>query len=155
MLEGGGWHIEDLREIQDYRALRQAIGLRRMPSLSTFGDWLVRQGGSGGVEAMVVICEEVGGEIGKGLATPEYTLDVDATIIEAEKKEAQWASRKVKGYQPILGFLAENGVCLRREFRGGNVASQSGALEFFRRLGVMSTKRGASGRGLQLSKMLE
>lgn len=39
MLEGGGRHIEDLREIQDDEALRQAIGLRRMPSLSTFGDW--------------------------------------------------------------------------------------------------------------------
>ncbi|MDH7511526.1 MAG: IS1380 family transposase, partial [Clostridiales bacterium] len=74
MLEGGGRHIEDLREIQDDWALRQAIGLRRMPSLSTFGDWLVRQGGSGGMGAMVGVSEEVAGEIGKRLAIQEYTL---------------------------------------------------------------------------------
>ncbi len=133
MLEGGGRHIEDLREIQDDGALRQAIGLRRMPSLSTFGDWLVRQGGSGGVGAMVGVSEEVAGEIWKRMACSEYTLDVDATVIEAEKKEAQWTYKKVKGYQPILAFLAENGVCLTHEFREGNVAAQSGALEFLRR----------------------
>jgi len=133
MLEGGGRHIEDLREIQDDRALRQAIGLRRMPSLSTFGDWLVRQGGSGGVEAMVGVSEEVVGEMQKRLAIPEYTLDIDATVIEAEKKEAQWTYKKVKGYQPILAFLAESGVCLTQEFREGNVVAQSGALQFFRR----------------------
>jgi hypothetical protein len=104
-----------------------------MPSLSTFGDWLVRQGGSGGVEAMVGVSEEVAGEIGKRLAIQEYTLDVDATVIEAEKKEAQWTYKKIKGYQPILGFLAESGVCLTHEFREGNVAAQSGALEFFKR----------------------
>jgi hypothetical protein len=38
MLEGGGRHIEDLREIQDDEALRQIVGLDRMPSVLTFGD---------------------------------------------------------------------------------------------------------------------
>ena len=43
MLAGGGRHIEDLREIRDDEALRVLVGLRRMPSVSTFGDWLVRR----------------------------------------------------------------------------------------------------------------
>lgn len=73
MLEGGGRHIEDLGEIQEDRALRQAIGLRRMTSLSTFGDWLVRRGRSGGVEAMGG-SEEVAGEMGKRLAIPARRL---------------------------------------------------------------------------------
>jgi hypothetical protein len=42
MLVGGGRHIEDLREIRDDKSLRALVGVRRMPSLSTFGDWLVR-----------------------------------------------------------------------------------------------------------------
>jgi len=133
MLEGGGRHIEDLREIRDDRTLRRLVGLRRMPSLSTFGDWLGRMGRSGGVEAMVKVDEEVAELILKRLATPESTLDVDATVIEAEKKEAEWTYKKVKGYQPILGFLAENGICLAHEFREGNVAAQSGALKFLKR----------------------
>jgi len=133
MLEGGGHHIEDLREIRDDETLRQLIGLRRMPSLSTFGDWLVRTGANGGVGAMTGISEEVAGTIWKRMATAQYTLDVDATVIEAEKREAQWTYKKVRGYQPILGFLAENGVCLAHEFREGNVPAQSGALAFLKR----------------------
>ena len=43
MLAGGGRHVEDLREIRDDEALRVLVGLRRMPSVSTFGDWLVRR----------------------------------------------------------------------------------------------------------------
>ncbi len=133
MVEGGGRHIEDLREIRDDETLRWLVGLSRMPSLSTFGDWLVRMGASGGVEAMGQISEEVAETIWKRMATAEYTLDVDATVIEAEKREAQWTYKKVRGYQPILGFLAETGVCLAHEFREGNVAAQSGALRFLKR----------------------
>ena len=133
MLEGGGRHIEDLREIRDDETLRRLVGLRRMPSLSTFGDWLVRVGASGGVEALTGIDEEVAGTIWKRVARAEYTVDVDATVIEAEKKEAQWTYKKVKGYQPIMGFLAEEGACLTHEFREGNVAAQSGAVGFLRR----------------------
>jgi hypothetical protein len=133
MLEGGGRHIEDLREIRDDETLRQLVGLRRMPSLSTFGDWMARAGANGGVEALTGIDEEVAGTIWRRLARAEYTLDVDATVIEAEKREAQWTYKKVKGYQPILGFLAEDGVCLTHEFREGNVAAQSGAVAFLRR----------------------
>lgn len=48
MMEGGGRHVEDLREIQDDVALRALVGLEKMPSLSTFGDWLARTGAQGG-----------------------------------------------------------------------------------------------------------
>jgi len=132
MLEGGGRHIEDLREIRDDGTLRRLVGLRKMPSLSTFGDWLVRSAASGGVEAMSRVDEEVAGTIWKRLPMEGFTLDVDATVIEAEKREAQWTYKKVRGYQPMLGFLAENGVCLTHEFREGNVPAQSGTLRFLR-----------------------
>lgn len=133
MLEGGGRHIEDLREIQDDRALRQLVGMGRMPSLSTFGDWLTRVGAHGGVEAMVSVDEEVAEEIIEKSPEQDYTLDVDATVIEAEKERAKWTYKKVRGYQPILGFLTENGICLTHEFREGNVVAQSGALGFLKR----------------------
>jgi Transposase DDE domain group 1 len=133
MLVGGGRHIEDLREIRDDPALRTLIGLRAMPSLSTFGDWLVRRGATGGVRTMRRVDEEIAGAILKRTATADYTLDVDATVIEAEKKEAKPTYKGFPGYQPQLGFLAENGICLTQEFRHGNVPAQSGAVRFLKR----------------------
>jgi hypothetical protein len=133
MLAGGGRHIEDLREIRDDEALRALVGLRRMPSVSTFGDWLVRMGASGGFRAMRAVDEEVAGTIWKRTGTADYTLDVDATVVEAEKKEAEMTYKGFPGYQPQLGYLAENGLCLTHEFRAGNVPAQSGALRFLRR----------------------
>ena len=40
----------------------------------------------------------------------EYTLDIGTTVIESEKREAKWTYKKVKGYQPILGFIFELGL---------------------------------------------
>jgi hypothetical protein len=114
MMEGGGRHVEDLREIRDDQALRALTGLEEMPSVSTFGDWLTRTGSNGGIPAVTRIVEESAERTWKRLGTPGYTLDVDATVIEAEKKEAEWTYKKVRGYQPLLGYLAENGVCVER-----------------------------------------
>ena len=133
MLTGGGRHIEDLREIRDDKALRVLVGLRRMPSVSTFGDWLVRTGAKSGLRAMTAVDEGVAGVIWRRTGTADYTLDVDATVIEAEKKEAEMTYKGLRGYQPQLGYLAEDGICLTHEFRAGNVPAQSGALRFLRR----------------------
>jgi len=130
MMEGGGRHVEDLREIRDDTALRALTGLWKMPSLSTYGDWLARSAAAGGVAAMGEVNEEVAGMILSRLAEPELTLDVDTTVIESEKKEAVWTYKKVRGYQPMLGYLAENGVCLAQEFREGNISAQTGARAF-------------------------
>jgi hypothetical protein len=130
MMEGGGRHVEDLREIQDDSALRTLVGLEKMPSLSTFGDWLARAGAHGGSPAMGIVNEEVVGTVLSRLAAPDYTLDVDTTVIESDKKEAAWTYKKVKGYQPMLGYLAENGICLAHEFREENINAQTGALAF-------------------------
>ncbi len=133
MLVGGGRHIEDLREIRDDKPLRALVGVRRMPSLSTFGDWLVRAGRKGGHRAMREVDEEIAEAIVKRTGTADYTLDVDATVIEAEKKEAKMTYKGMPGYQPQLGYLAENGICLTHEFRQGNVPAQSGGLRFLKR----------------------
>ena len=90
MLEGGGRHIEDLREIRDDAALRRLVGIKEMPSLSTYGDWLVRMGAGGGLRAIRGVNEEVAEMILQ--RTAAATLDVDATVIEAEKEEADMSS---------------------------------------------------------------
>jgi hypothetical protein len=60
----------------------------------------------------------------------ELTCDPDATIIEAEKREAEWTYEKVKGYQPLLCYVNE--VCIHHEFRAGGVTAGTGALPFIK-----------------------
>ena len=130
MLYGGGRHIDDIREIRDDGAVRKLVGMKQVPSLSTFGDWIKRMGEKEGNGAMEKVNEDVVREVCLRDEEENYTLDVDATVIEAEKRSAQWTYKKVKGYQPIVGFLAETELCVAYEFRKGNVPAHAGAVEF-------------------------
>ena len=64
----------------------------------------------------------------------DYTLDIDATAILAEKKEAEMRYKGFRGYMPIVGHLAENGLVVYDEFRQGNVAPSAKNLEFYKTL---------------------
>jgi hypothetical protein len=59
-----------------------------------------------------------------------YTLDIDATGIEAEKASARMTYKGYTGYMPIVGHLAENGLVIGDEFREGNQAPGSRNFEF-------------------------
>jgi TusA-related sulfurtransferase len=65
--------------------------------------------------------------------TEGYTLDIDATGIEAEKESAKVTYKGYKGYMPIVGHLAENGLIIGDEFREGNVPPSARNLEFIKR----------------------
>jgi len=41
-----------------------------------------------------------------------YTLDIDATGIEAKEESAKMIYKGFKGYMPIVGHIAENGLVL-------------------------------------------
>ena len=49
------------------------------------------------------------------------TLDMDATLIETNKREALFCYKKFKAYQPLNCWWAEQGAMLYSEFRDGNV----------------------------------
>ena len=57
----------------------------------------------------------------------DYTLEMDATQIEAQKREACFTDQKVEGYLPMRGFLFESKLCLLEEFREGNESPGAGA----------------------------
>ena len=42
-----------------------------------------------------------------------YTLDVDVTVVEAEKRGAKVAYKGERGYQPQIAFLLETGLVLK------------------------------------------
>jgi len=61
-------------------------------------------------------------ELGRRCADQKIaTIDLDGTIIESWKKQAQPTYQGGKGYQPILALWAEMDVLVADEFRDGNV----------------------------------
>jgi len=126
MLQAGGRRLEDLRELRGEQAVLGRLGLEELPSADAVGDWLRRMGKQG-VEALRPVNGEL---VASTLAAgpEELTLDVDATIIEAEKREAEWTYEKVRGYQPLVGYVG--GVAVHHEFRAGNESAGARAVEF-------------------------
>jgi Transposase DDE domain group 1 len=134
MLHGGGKTLEDLRELKGDVSLRQLIDMDEMPSACTVGDWLRRTGSEKqGLSGLGKVNDHLVKQVLKRDRRSEYTLDQDATIIEAEKDDAQYTYLKEKGYQPFVGFLYESGMVLDDEFRDGNTHPGAGALESLKR----------------------
>src|SRR5258708_1397283 len=129
LLHAGGRRLEDVRELAAEQEVLGQLGLKRLPSADAIGDWLRRQGKGSGVGAVQQTDKEMIRPYLKSLGA-EITIDPDATIIEADKRAAEWTYQKVKGYQPLLAYVNE--VCVHHQFRAGNVTAGTGALEFIK-----------------------
>jgi hypothetical protein len=131
MLHGGGRTLEDLGKVAQDEGLRRVLGIGRVPSTDAAGDWLRRQG-LRGVAAVEWVLKTL---LRWALAQEErtgYTLDPDATAIEAHKESARMTYKGFPGYYPMVGHLAENGLVVAHEFREGNDSPHARNLEFYR-----------------------
>lgn len=59
------------------------------------------------------------------------TLDMDATLSQTYKKEAEYCYKGYKAYQPLNFYWAEQQLILFSEFRDGNVPANYGLLPAF------------------------
>ena len=132
MLNGGGRSLEDTRQIRTDEGLREILPLERIPSSDAFGDWLRNMGVTGGLFGLERVNRKLLKRGMKYDGIKGYTLDIDATGIEAEKQSAKMTYKGFKGYMPIVGHLAENGLILGDEFRAGNVAPAARNLAFIK-----------------------
>jgi hypothetical protein len=132
MLNGGGRSLEDTRQIRADDGLREILPLKRIPSSDAFGDWLRNMGVNGGLCGLEKVQRRVLKRGMKYDGITGYTLDIDATGIEAEKQTAKMTYKGFTGYMPIVGHLAENGLIVGDEFRDGNVAPAAGNLAFIK-----------------------
>jgi len=132
MLNGGGRSLEDIRVIKDDTGLRQILPLERVPSSDAIGDWLRRMGASGGLSGLERVNQTLLKRGMKYDGLKSYTLDIDATGIEAEKQSAMMTYKGFVGYMPIVGHLAENALIVGEEFREGNVAPAARNFEFLK-----------------------
>jgi hypothetical protein len=158
----GGRHIEETRQIKADEGFRSLIDLGRMPGPDAIGDWLRRMGSGEGQEALQHCNDmlvrrylkkdrtqdgdaqggvqdsrkEEGEDLGSEEADEEeLTLDVDATIIDADKGDGEMAYEGTVGYHPMLGFLSDGRrrpCCSFVKFRPGNASAQVGIEEAIR-----------------------
>ena len=124
--------MEDLREIREDRGLREILGLKQLPSSDATGDWLRRGGDNGCLEGLESVNRQVLKRALQRDGIKTYPLDIDATGIEAEKETAKRTYKGYKGYMPIVGHLAENGLVIGNDFREGNVSPGLRNLEFLK-----------------------
>jgi len=140
MLNGGGRSLEDTRQIKADEGLKEILPLERIPSSDAFGDWLRAMGVNGGLYGLDKVNRRL---LKRGMrydGIKGYTLDIDATGIVAEKQLAKMTYKGFKGYMPIVGHIAENGLVLGDEFREGNVPPVSGNLAFIKYCGRQMPK---------------
>lgn len=132
MLSGGGRSLEDIRIIRDCAGLRETLPLKRVPSSDRIGEWLRKVGNAGGLSGLERTNRKLIKRCLKYVNINNYTLDIEATVIEAEKESAKITYKGFKGYIPALGCLAENGLLIGDEFREGDVQTGEGNLEFIK-----------------------
>jgi len=135
LLQAGGRHLEDIRELRQETPLLKLVERDDIPDPDTIGDWLRRMSNPASGQAGLVGLGQVRDTLNHRLLRRDkhidYTLDVDATQVEAEKEDALFTYQGVKGYMPMLGFLFESGVCLHDEFREGNESPGSNQVPFY------------------------
>ena len=128
----GGRCLDDVSHLQKEQPLMQLLGCGQLPGARTLGNGLRRIGRSAqGMQGLVNINKKI-------LATALYkrkqiTLDIDATVIESNKRNAQFTYKKHRGYTPMIGHIGETGQVVAVEFREGNESANKRNLEFIQR----------------------
>ncbi|MBI4411947.1 MAG: IS1380 family transposase [Deltaproteobacteria bacterium] len=131
------------RSLSDWEYLKGEMGFDRMfgktcPSVDTLERYLRRlsllipERDSNAGQVGYTACFETLQEIlilsaWKAIGSPKkMTLDLDAMIIETDKRDALYCYEKVKAYQPMNAYCPELGMVLAHEFRDGNVSPMEG-----------------------------
>ncbi len=130
MLNGGGRSLEDIRIIRHDFMLRDILPLKRVPSSDAIGNWLRRTADRVRLSGLEKTNRKLLKRALEYDDRKNYTLNIDVTVIEAEKESAKPTYKGSKGYAPIIGHLAENGLIVSEEFREGNIDPALKNLEF-------------------------
>jgi len=102
------FHDEDRIE----QARQQQLDLKRASIIP---------GESEALAGLAAVNRDVVGELGRRSADQKIaTVDLDATIIESHKRQAQPTYQGTTGYQPLLALWAEMDVVLADQFRDGH-----------------------------------
>ena len=123
MLCGGGRTLEDIREIETDEGLRQLCGFTRLPGADAIGQWLRRPRHLQGLKR---VNRFLARQLIARSERNDFTLDVDATMIETRKQCAEMSYLGCRAFEALLSFIAELDVCVACDYRQGSVPPGSG-----------------------------
>jgi hypothetical protein len=129
MFIDGALHLEDVRSLQSDISLQDLLHHTHYPTSDALGDWSRRNGGTDGEQRAMTVNRY----LHTYTTDRELTLDVDGTIIEADKGDGTKAYEGTRGYHPLLGIIANNAMIAASEFRFGHHSPQVGIPEFIDR----------------------
>jgi hypothetical protein len=125
MYMDGAVHLEDVNHLHSDEAFQEMLKEMKLPTSDAIGDWLRRLGSKETERLLWLVMQRILAVVDK----PGSILDIDATIIESEKGEAERTYKGNYGYQPLLGIISENSMVVGSDFREGNISPQSGLVE--------------------------
>jgi len=145
----GGERCEDLERLREDRALAELLG-HDLPSVTVARDFLsafhdedlplLQAGEKSSVPAesdlltgLAAVREKIVSHLQQVQPSKTATLDLDATILECDKRSAKQTYDGRRGYQPTLVLWAEQDAILAEEFRDGNVPAGSGNLRVLKK----------------------
>ena len=128
----------ELRDMARYRndeAVRRAVGLRRLPDVSTVSRALSDMDARG-AERMRALARGMALERLRALSPRRVTADFDGTVLgtgrlaEGTAVGYNPAKKGQRSYWPLFATVAQTGQALDVLHRPGNVADSTGALDF-------------------------
>ncbi|HNV63186.1 MAG: IS1380 family transposase [Rikenellaceae bacterium] len=125
MFIDGALHLEDVNHLHSDEAFQEMLKEMKLPTSDAIGDWLRRVGSKQTEKQLWEVMQRLLSVVEK----PGSILDIDATIIQSEKGDAEKTYKGNHGYQPLLGIISENAMVVGSDFREGNASPQSGLVE--------------------------
>ena len=127
MLIDGATCLEDIRLFENDEAYKEMAEVKHYPTSDAIGDWLRRHGGRDGEQRLWPVTSSL---IQTMASSSAQTLDIDGTLIEADKGDAKMTYKGFRGYHPLLGGSVEMGLFMGSLFQQGNLSPQEGLVEF-------------------------
>ena len=113
-------YLSNFHDLDQEKARRDSTAKAFIPALNEHLQGLVR------------VNKGLCGALNKASVCKTATLDMDATLVETNKKHALYCYKGFKSYQPFNTWWAEQNVILHSEFRDGNVPAGYEQLRVFK-----------------------
>lgn len=127
----GGESLDDLRMLNADQGLKKLLGNDNLPASNTIGEFL-RQFQRKNIWRLSKINQNLVRNLMRKKNLSSVTVDVDASLIESFKKQAQLTYEGFTGYSPLFAFVRELKLSLLGTFRPGNAAPSGNALSFLK-----------------------